>query len=211
MKKQARRKPARVSATKSFKSKRLSRDQKGKGVRARAKAQRLKTRPQPPEDPRARQAVEQYEAGIRLFQQHKFEKARTMFEKAMAGPSPELTERARVHFNICVQRLERHAAPIRTPEDHYNVAVAMINAGRLSEAEQHLNKALKLTPRADHVYYALAAVQSLKGDIESALDNLKTAIDLEPRNRYLARNDRDFTALTEDPRFADLAYPEKNE
>jgi len=53
-------------------------------------------------------------------------------------------------------------------------------------------------------------VQSLRGDIESALDNLKTAIELEPRNRYLARNDRDFTALTEDPRFADLAYPEKN-
>ncbi len=47
-------------------------------------------------------------------------------------------------------------------------------------------------------------------DIESALENLKTAIDLEPRNRYLARNDRDFTALTEDPRFADLVYPEKD-
>ena len=52
--------------------------------------------------------------------------------------------------------------PIRTPEDHYNGAVALINSGRLEEAEQHLNRALKLTPRADHVYYALSAVQSLR-------------------------------------------------
>ncbi len=207
MKKQAKRKPARVVAAKRLKRKRLLTRRKLK----RAAFRREVARPKHPEDPRARLAVEQYEAAVRLFQQHKFEKAKAMFGKAMAGPSPELTERARVHLNICVQRLERHPPPIRTPEDHYNVAVAMINSGRLLEAEQHLNKALKLTPRADHVYYALAAVQSLRGDIESALDNLKTAIDLEPRNRYLARNDRDFTALTEDPRFADLAYPEKNE
>jgi tetratricopeptide (TPR) repeat protein len=155
-------------------------------------------------------AVEQYEAALRLMQEQKFEKAKSLFEKAMAGPSPELAERARVHLNICKQRLERQTAPIRTPEDHYNVAVALINSGRLEEAEQHLLRALNLTPRADHAYYALAAVQSLRGDIEGALENLKTAIDLEPRNRYLARNDRDFTALTEDPRFADLVYPEKN-
>ncbi len=209
MKKQAKRKPARAAAAKRLKKKKLLAHRK-RDQRVRTVALRAKAPPRPPEDPRASLAVEQYEAAVRLFQQQKFEKAKVLFEKAMAGPSRELAERARVHRNTCIQRLERHSAPIRTPEDHYNVAVALINSGRLGEAEQHLNRALKLTPRADHVYYALAAVQSLRGDIESALENLKTAIDLEPRNRYLARNDRDFTALTEDPRFADLVYPEKN-
>ena len=211
MKKQAKRKPARAVAAKTLKKKKVLAVPRMSRAALRRKGVALKTPPKPPEDPRARLAVEQYEAAVCLFQQHKFEKAKTLFEKAMAGPSPELTERSRVHLATCLQRLERHSAPIRTPEDHYNVAVAMINSGRLGEAEQHLNKALKLTPRADHVYYALAAVQSLRGDIEGALDNLKTAIDLEPRNRYLARNDRDFTALTEDPRFADLAYPDKSD
>lgn len=224
MKKQVRRKPAQVARATSLKKKRaLSKPFKKNKILAHgrrrgsaalpAKARRARQRevvPLPNPDPRARLAVEQYEAAVRLLQKQKFERAKSLFEKAMAGPTQELTDRARVHLNICEQRLRRRSVPIRTPEDHYNVAVALINSGRLEEAEQHLNRALKLTPRADHVYYALSAVQSLRGDIEGALENLRTAIDLEPRNRYLARNDRDFTALTEDPRFADLAYPESN-
>ena len=207
MKKQAKRKPARGSTAKPIKTKKklLNAKKTRRGSRVQALPQK------PPEDPRYRAAVEQYEAAVRLFQEHKYEKAKTMFEKVMAGPSAELADRARVHLNACIQRLERRSAPIRSPEDHYNVAVAMINSGRLDDAEQHLNRALKLNPRAGHVYYALAAVQSLKSDIDGALDNLKTAIDLEPKNRYLARNDRDFTALAEDPRFADWVYPYKNE
>lgn len=214
MKKQVKRRPARVAAAKSLKRKKLLAQGKRQKRVALARKARRNQKPGvthiPVQDPRARQAVEQYEAAVRLMQGQKFEKAKVLFEKAMTGPSRELAERARVHLNICEQRLKRQSAPIRTPDDHYNLAVALINSGRLVEAEQHLNRVLKLTPRADHVYYALSAVQSLRGDIEGALDNLKTAIDLEPRNRYLARNDRDFTALTEDPRFADLVYPEKD-
>jgi len=212
MKKQARKKPARVAA-KPLKKKPIGGSNgRRPSVPARAKASHRPAAKIPTEiERRHNVAIEQYEAAVRLLQQQKFEKAKALFEKAMTGPSLELTERARVHLNTCKQRLERHTAPIRTPEDHYNVAVALINAGRLEAAEGHLHHALKLNPRAGHVYYALAAVQSLRGDIEGALENLKTAIDLEPGNRYLARNDRDFTALTEDPRFAELAYPEKSE
>ena len=210
MKRQAKRK-TRDLETKTLKKKRMlaSSAMRRKAARQRMRSRVPQTPPVSPTDRRASLAIEQYEAALRLLQEQKFEKAKTLFEKVMAGPSPELAERARVHLSTCKQRLERHVVPIRTPEDHYNVAVALINSGRLEEAEQHLQRALKLTPRADHAYYALAAVQSLRGDIEGALENLKTAIDLEPRNRYLARNDRDFTALTEDPRFADLAYPEE--
>lgn len=211
MRKQAKRRPARMATSRTLKRNRLSARSKRHRVKKAKSVKFVKPIVQKlPEDPKFTMAVEQYEAAVRLYQQGKYEKAKNLFEKAMAGPSPELTERSRVHINACLQRLERHAAPIRTPEDHYNMAVALINSGRLGEAEQHLNRVLKITPRADHVYYALAAIQSLRGDIDSALDNLETAIELEPRNRYLARNDRDFTALTEDPRFADLVYPEKN-
>ena len=173
---------------------------------------RLKAPPKAPkvvEDARLKRAREQYEMGVAYLNRQKYEKAMVLFEKAMAGPFKELAERARVHLNICRQRLERRPLQLRTAEDHYNYAVAQINDGRLEEAEEHLQRALKQMPRADHVYYALATLQSLKGEVQSALRNLKAAIELEPRNRYLARNDGDFETLYEDPHFADLLYPEK--
>ncbi len=147
---------------------------------------------------------------MRLFQEQKFEKSKALFEKVVANGWLEMADRARIYLNACNQRLERQAAQARTPEEHYNLAVTLINAGKLDEAEPHLQKTLKAQPRADYAYFALAALQALKGDIESSLGSLKMAIEIEPRNRYLVRSDPDFAALTEDPRFADLAYPEKN-
>ena len=161
------------------------------------------------EDPRLKLAREQYETAVGYLTRHKYEKAVPLFEKVMGGPSAELAERARTHLNICRQHVERRAPNLRTVEDHYNYAVAQINAGQLGDAEEHLTRAMKQTPRADHLHYALAAVQARQGQVNAALGSLKTAIDLDQRNRYLARNDGDFAALCEDPRFADLIYPEK--
>jgi tetratricopeptide (TPR) repeat protein len=161
------------------------------------------------EDPRLKLAREQYETGLGLLNGHKYEKAIAWFEKVMASPVGDLADRARVHISICRKRMERSAPTLRSAEDHYNYAVAQINAGALGDAEEHLNRAMKLMPHAGHLHYALAAVQALRSEVSAALGNLKTAIDLDQRNRYLARNDRDFAALHEDPRFADLVYPEK--
>lgn len=180
----------------------------------RAKARTTRARPRLPkpariiEDPRVVLAREQYATAVGYFNAQKYQKAVSLFEKVLTGPCAELAERARVHINMCRKRLERPTVQLRTAEDHYNYAVAQINAGRLSEAEDHLKRALKQMPKGDHFYYALAAVQSLRGEVDTALNNLKAAIDLDPRNRYLARNDGDFAALYEDPRFADLVYPE---
>ncbi len=196
-------------AKRGLKSKALKRKVLARKIPSRT---RLGTKPIPTisEDPRRKQFQEQYEMAVSYMNHQKYEKAMALFEKTEAGPFKELAERARVHLNICRQRLERRTVQLRTAEDHYNYAVAQINAGSLEEAEEHLNRALRQAPKADHVHYALATVQSLRGNIEAALETLKTAIDLEPRNRYLARNDSDFAALCEDPRYADLVYPEKD-
>lgn len=161
------------------------------------------------EDPRLKLAKEQYQQGVNCLSEHKYERALTYFEKVLEGPAAELSERARVHMNICHQRLEKKAPAWRTAEDHYNYAVSQINAGNLGDAEEHLAKALKQAPNAGHLHYALAAVQALRSDVEAALAGLKRAIELDVQNRYLARNDSDFDSLCEDPRFADLVYPEK--
>lgn len=161
-------------------------------------------------DPRVQQQLRQYEEALQYFQQQKFHKAKQVLEKVVAGPSKELTDRARVHLRIVDQRISRPPTPApRSPEDYYQTGVAMMNLGRWDEAREHLLRARKMSPKADYIYYAMAALDCLTGEAESAMENLKTAIDLRPENRYHARNDEDFAFLQEDPRFTELLYPER--
>lgn len=161
-------------------------------------------------DPRAQQQLKQYEEALRYFQQQKFHKAKQALEKVVAGPSKELSDRAQVHLRICQQRISRPPTPVpRTAEEFYQQGVAMMNLGRWDEAREHLLRARKLAPKADYVHYAIAALDCLTGEAESAMEHLKVAIDLRPENRYHARNDEDFAFLQEDPRFTELLYPER--
>ena len=161
-------------------------------------------------DPQFEQQLKLYEQAVQHFHQQKFVKAKELLEKVQVGPSKELADRARVHLRIVEQRMAKQPAPsVRTPEEHYQAGVAMMNLGRWDEARDHLLRARKLAPKADYVFYAMAALDCLTGEAESAMENLKVAIQLRPENRYHARNDEDFAFLQEDPRFTELLYPER--
>jgi tetratricopeptide (TPR) repeat protein len=161
-------------------------------------------------DPQFEQQLKTYEQAVQHFQQQKFTKAKELLEKVQSGPSKELADRAQVHLRIIVQRMAKQPTPsLRTPEEHYQAGVAMMNLGRWDEAREHLLRARKLAPKADFVFYAMAALDCLTGEAESAMENLKVAIQLRPENRYHARNDEDFAFLQEDPRFTELLYPER--
>ena len=161
-------------------------------------------------DPQFEQQLKIYEQAVQNFQQQKFAKAKELLEKVQSGPSKELADRAQVHLRIIAQRMAKQPAPsLRTPEDYYQAGVAMMNLGRWDEAREHLLRARKLAPKADYVFYAMAALDCLTGEAESAMENLKIAIQLRPENRYHARNDEDFAFLQEDPRFTELLYPER--
>jgi len=161
-------------------------------------------------DPRVQAQLKQYEDAVILFQQQKLLRARQELEKVMGGPSKELADRASMHLRIIEQRLKpiQNHTP-RTLEEYYQRGVAMMNLGRWDEARELLLRAKKLAPKADHIIYALAALDCLTGEAESAMENLKLAIQLRPENRYHARNDEDFAFLQEDPRFTELLYPER--
>jgi len=162
-------------------------------------------------DPALQQQLKLYEEAVRYFQQQKFHRAKQTLERIVAGPSKEMADRAQVHLRICEQRINRPPiAVLRTAEDHYIQGVAMMNLGRWDEAREHLDRARKAAPKADHIIYAMAALDCLTGEAESAMQNLKLAISLRPENRYHARNDEDFAFLQEDPRFTELLYPERD-
>jgi len=161
-------------------------------------------------DPLVQAQLKTYEEAMSLFHQQKFQRAKAELEKVMAGPSKELADRARTHLRITEQRMKpSHDQNPKSPEEHYQRGVAMMNLGRWDEARESLEKSRKLAPKADHVHYALAALDCLTGEADSAMANLKIAIELRPANRYHARNDEDFAFLQEDPRFTELLYPEK--
>jgi tetratricopeptide (TPR) repeat protein len=158
----------------------------------------------------AQAQLKSFEQAVRLFHAKKFADARELFAKAAGGPNREMAHNADLHIRMCARRLEKPVVELKTAEDHYNYGVAMINARNLTEAQQHLEAALKLEPQADHIFYALALSQGLSGDVQGAYENLKRAIDLQPRNRISARQDADFAGFSNQPQMQQLLFPDKS-
>lgn len=195
---------AKKARSKAKPARRAAKSLKRKGLK------RVAAPAKPAPDPRYVQQVRLYEEGMKEFNEQRYARARQAFEKVRDGFSKELADRAVVHIRICEQRLAKQAGAPRTAEENYNSGIAMMNLGRWDEAREFLEKGKKQLPKGEHIYYALAVLDSLTGEADGALANLKRAIELRPENRYHARNDEDFQFLLEDPRFTELLYPERD-
>ena len=169
-----------------------------------------KPAPPPPAPPSgAKIQYDAFERAIQLLHKRNFREAMALFEKARSGPNLEIAANAATHVRMCERRL---AAPLPEPksaEEHYNYAIALINLRDLEPAGRHLDTALKMEPRADHIHYAMGVCLALSGDAQRAYDSLKRAIELQPRNRMVARQDSDLDGISHQPRIAKLLYPEQ--
>jgi tetratricopeptide (TPR) repeat protein len=197
--------------TKKPAKKALSKPAAGKvGKPASAKNGRpAKSEPPPALPAGTKTQYDAFERAIQLLHKRSFREAKQMFEKARIGPNLEIAVNATTHVRMCERRL---AAPLPEPksaEDHYNYAIALINLRNLEEARRHVEIALKMEPRADHVHYAMGVCMALSGDAQGAYDSLKRAIELQPRNRMVARQDSDLEGVSHHPRIGKLLYPEQ--
>jgi tetratricopeptide (TPR) repeat protein len=153
-------------------------------------------------------ALKLYETGFKLMQSEKLDKAKKAFD-ALIKEFPdetELLDRAHVLTQACDNRI-REARKTSRPQgadEYYEVGIAELNGQDIDKALEHLQNALKLSPKADHIHYALAAASALKGDRETALDFLGKAIQYRDENRFLAPNDDDFESLSQDSDFIGL-------
>ncbi len=136
-----------------------------------------------------------FEAALALFAQSKLIEARDRFLEAARGPAPQIADKARSYVQVCERRTANFDLKLNTAEDHFTYGVERLNARDVVRAKDHLGRALRLDPRADHVLYTLALCCGIDGDGDGACENLRRAIDLEPRNRILARQDPEFVAL----------------
>ena len=176
----------------------------------RTEALPVSARSTPPERARSKHflnAIQAYEAGLKLMHGEEFEKAIGCFNHVIADypEEPEIQERAKVLLHACEKKIqEKDRTVLRSADDYYNVGIADLNRRELASAIDHLQHALKLVPKGDHILYALATASALEGNREQALAHLKQAIHYRGENRFLAARDSDFGSLQEDPEFKQL-------
>jgi len=172
-------------------------------------------RPAPPERVRTKHldsALHAYEAGIKLMHADEFGKATRHFETLIADhpEEPEIQERAKVLLLACEKKIqEKGKTVLRSADDYYNLGITELNRRELDSAIDHLQHALKLSPKGDHILYALATANALLSNREQALRFLKESIGVRGENRFLAARDSDFASLQEDSEFRQLVTPEK--
>jgi tetratricopeptide (TPR) repeat protein len=143
------------------------------------------------------EAVSVYERGIEALQRRDYQTAAGQFRALMARfpDERELHERAQVFLRVCERELAAAAAEPRTSEERIVAATVALNAGDYTRTLRLLDEVLRDDPKSDHAEYMSAVVLCATGNREQALDRLRRAIELNPDNRNLARQDSDLDGL----------------
>lgn len=162
--------------------------------------------PKKPPAPGTLAAVRAFEQALKLFNRHDYGQAKVAFEALQDkfGEEAEVLARARTYLAICDQRLGRAPAAPRNADALYDQGVFDFNRGGFHEAVELFEKALRIEPRADHVYYSLAAAHARLNDSPKALEALRRAIAIRAVHRSHARRDLDFANLRSNDDFQSL-------
>lgn len=162
--------------------------------------------PEPPRKPSFYEAVAIYERAVRGLQRHDFQLAadnfRTVIDRYPA--ERELVERARLYLRVCERETAQRPPEPKTPQERVYAATVALNAGDHDRAIANLRRALLDDPSNDHAHYISGVVLSARGQTAEALDHIRRAIELNPDNRSLARQDADLDPLRDLPDFQAL-------
>ena len=147
-------------------------------------------------------AVRLYEQALEALQRREFQTAASRFQQVIDEfpEERELHERSRLYVQAC----ERQTQPPPTPEtleEQLYAATLALNAGQQEEALRHLELAVNREPDSDHVQYMLALARAAGGENHIAVSHLQRAIELNPDNRFLARQEPSFGPLQDDEAF----------
>jgi tetratricopeptide (TPR) repeat protein len=96
--------------------------------------------------------------------------------------------------------------PTTTEELVYAATIALNNAAQ-DESLRHLQQAISQDAEAEQAHYMLAIVYAQTECPDLAISHLERAVELEPENRTVARQEQDFESLREDKRVQKLLKP----
>jgi tetratricopeptide (TPR) repeat protein len=127
---------------------------------------------------------------------------------APAPPSPRqpTADEARTYLAIAESRLRTEISLPRDADSLYDRGVIELNRGDYVAAQEMFERALKREPEAAHIFYGLAATRSRLGSVETALQALQKALELQPKLRVRAQHDQDLVLLRNDPEFERLVF-----
>jgi tetratricopeptide (TPR) repeat protein len=150
-------------------------------------------------------ARKDFDRGVSALQKKKLDEAERNFSDLIQKypDEKELVDRARIYLAICERQKQAAQPALTEPEDFYYAAVVEKNRGNVSEAIEHLKRAVKKNG-GGRVDFLLACCYAQTGDSEVSLQHLKKAIEEDHQHRILARHDRDFDPLRETPEFQEL-------
>jgi len=162
--------------------------------------------PKKPPSPGTLAAVRAFEQALRVFNRQDFVTAKSAFHSLLEkfADQADIVARVRTYLAICDQRLARTQSTPRHSDALYDRGVFEFNRGNTIEAIESFEKALKVEPRADHVFYSLAAAYARLNNVTKALEALRHAIAIRPAHRSHARRDLDFVGLRSDESFQQL-------
>jgi tetratricopeptide (TPR) repeat protein len=166
--------------------------------------------PPPPRQPTADEAaaLRAFERAHKEFARGRFGEARAQFRgliEKYANVS-EVTARARTYLAVAESRLRTEISLPRDADSLYDRGVIELNRGEYVAAQEMFERALKREPQAAHIHYGLAATRARLGSLETALESLQKALELQPNLRVRAQHDQDLTLLRNDPEFDRLVF-----
>lgn len=166
--------------------------------------------PPPPRKPTQDEAaaLRAFERAHKEFARGRFGEARLQF-RALIEKYPsvsEVTARARTYLAIAESRLRTESTLPRDADSLYDRGVIELNRGEYVAAQEMFERALRREPEAAHIYYGLAATRARLGSIDTALQSLQRALELQPNLRVRAQHDPDLTPLRNDPDFERMVF-----
>ena len=88
-------------------------------------------------------------------------------------------------------------------EDFY-VAFALLAGGEPDQARATMHKALAREPGAWQGQYNAACFEALAGEVDAAIDHLRSALAMSADVHAIAERDDDLASIRTDPRYAEL-------
>jgi tetratricopeptide (TPR) repeat protein len=165
------------------------------------------TPPAPP--PSHLEAVALYERGLEALQRKAFDVATATLREVLSRypEEREIHERARLYLKVCDREMAETRARPETAEERLLLATVALNSGDYDGARSHLRKVQADDPGHDHAEYMLSIIAAAQGEHDQSLDHLRRAIELNPENRAIARQDPDLEALHGSETFRQLVEP----
>ena len=151
------------------------------------------------------EAIGLYKKALKELQQRNLSTASELFQRVIDDfpLEKEIHERTRRYLEICRRALVPSSTP-KTLEEQVYAATLALNAGAPDEAVRYLGAAASEQPDRDDVQYILAMARAVDGEHSVAVAHLKRAIELNPDNKFLARNEPSFESLQDEVLFQQL-------